>query len=107
MSAVSVTGVGNGSSVDKLTPDELKILKEYRQFKEKKKAKEWQPLQLADFTPAVKCEVFNALYNQAIEYFNGRKSGEIHEDNDYPQYTFEAVLMFTLGKDVFKALNKF
>jgi len=47
-----------------------------------------------------------SLKANAESYFNFVKSDDYHEDNDYAQYSFEAVLTAFYGKDFWEWHNK-
>lgn len=52
-----------------------------------------------------KIKAFDNLYKQALDYYNDVLQNG-YGDNDNRHYLFEAVMLQTLGKNVFKEMNK-
>jgi len=58
-----------------------------------------------DYTPEEKIAIFDMLIAEARDYYDGIMSGEIHDDNDYPQYFFEDDIKL-LGNGVWDVINE-
>lgn len=88
-----------------LTPEEIEAVKTLRKNKEEANALSWQPKLASDYSSEEKCLQFDKLHKMALEHFKAVKDNH-HKEDDTSNWFFEA-LMNLLGKDVWKAYNKF